>query len=208
MQKNKELIHGIMVVLADMIENRSDCKGGHIERTIDCFQALIEGMVEHKVYAEELCKFDLEMFITSACLYDIGKIAIPEVILNKPGKLDNEEFAIIKTHTSKGEYIMDKIALKAKSNDEFLSNAKLFAGNHHELWNGRGYPRGLEGTNIPLQGRIMAIVDVYSALISERPYKEPFTHEEAVKIIMDGGGEQFDPLIVDVFNKVKDQFKN
>jgi len=208
MQKNNDLLNGMMVVLVDMIENRNEGKGGHIELTKAYLKTLIDGMIANGVYADELKKHDLEMLVSSACLYDVGKVSVPEVILNKPGRLTNEEFEIIKTHTSEGEYIIEKIASKSGEGEEFLRNAKLFAGNHHELWNGLGYPRKLEKTNIPLHGRIMAIIDVYDALISERPYKTPFSPDEAIKIIMDGAGEQFDPQIVDVFVKVKDQLKN
>ncbi|MCL2442208.1 MAG: HD domain-containing protein [Treponema sp.] len=207
MQKNKDLLHSIMIVFADMIENRNNGKGGHIERTITYLKTLIDGMMERGVYAYELKKFDLESLISSASLYDAGKISIPEVILQKPGRLTKEEFEIIKTHTLKGEHVIDKIASKSENNEEFLRTARIFAGSHHELWNGLGYPRGLEKTDIPLLGRIMAVIDVYDALISERPYKIPFSKEDAVKIIMDGAGEQFDPLIVDVFLEIKDQFK-
>jgi len=207
MQKNKDLLSGIMIVFADMTENRNNGKGGHIERTITYLKILIDGMLERGVYAYELKKFNIELLISSASLYDIGKISIPEVILQKPGRLTKEEFEIIKTHTLKGEHIIDKIASKTVNNEEFLHTARLFAGNHHELWNGLGYPRGLEKTDIPLLGRIMAVIDVYDALISERPYKTPFSREDAVKIIMDGAGEQFDPLIVDVFLEIKDQLK-
>jgi len=205
MQENLELIHGTMVVLADMIESRYEGKEGNIERTTSFLKTLIDGMIERGVYAHELKKMDLELLIPSACMYDVGKISIPEVILNKPGRLTKEEYDIIKTHTLKGEYIIDKIASKTNKNNEFLRYAKLFAGNHHELWNGLGYPRKLEKTDIPLPGRILAVVDVYDALISERPYKTPFAPEEAFKIIMDGAGEQFDPLIVDVFLEIKEK---
>jgi len=205
MQENFELIHGTMIVLADMIESRYEGKEGNIEHTTSYLKTLVDGMLERGIYTHELNKLNLELLISSACMYDIGKISIPEVILNKPGRLTKEEFDIIKTHTLKGEYIIDKIASKTNKNEEFLRYAKLFAGNHHELWNGRGYPRGLEKTDIPIHGRLMAIVDVYDALISERPYKTPFTHDEALKIVMDGAGEQFDPLIVDVFLEIKEK---
>jgi len=206
MQKDKNLIYGTMIVLADMIESRYEGKEGNIERATAYLKVLVDGMLERGVYANELNKLNLETLISSACMYDVGKISIPEVILNKPGRLTKEEFEFIKTHTLKGEYIIDKIASKTENNEEFLQYAKLFAGNHHELWNGLGYPRGLGKTDIPLLGRIMAIIDVYDALISERPYKTPFSPEEASKIIMDGAGEQFDPLIVDVFLEIKDKF--
>jgi len=204
MQENRGLIHGTMIVLADMIESRYEGKEGNIERATACLKALIDGMLERGVYSHELKKLDLDLLLSAACLYDVGKITIPEVILNKPGRLTEEEFELIKTHTIKGEYIINKIASKTNGNEVFLDYAKTIAGNHHELWNGRGYPRGLEKSDIPLLGRMMAIIDVYDALISERPYKTPFAPEDAFKIIMDGAGEQFDPLIVDVFLEIKE----
>ncbi|MCL2809942.1 MAG: HD domain-containing protein [Treponema sp.] len=208
MQQKNDLLHGVMFVLADMIENRNEQKGGRIEKTISYLKILVNGMMERGVYPYELNKIDIELLISSACLYDVGKISIPEVILNKPGRLTKEEFNIIKTHTLKSEHIIDKIISKTENHKEFLHNAKLLAGNHHELWNGLGYPRGLEKTNIPIQGRVMAIIDVYSALVSERPYKKPFTADEGFKIIMDGAGEQFDPLIVEAFLEEKEQIKS
>jgi putative two-component system response regulator len=112
----------------------------------------------------------------------------------------------MKTHTLEGEAIIDHIA--ARTDDvEFLHNAKLFAGNHHERWDGRGYPRGLAETDIPFQGRVMAIADVYDALVSERPYKKAFPPEKAVEIIMESAGRQFDPLIANVFYEVRDKFE-
>jgi len=205
MQKEKDLFLGAIIVLADIIESRIEGKGGHIEKTTAYLKTLIDGMLERKIYTHELNKLDLDQLVSAAYMHDIGKIFIPEIILNKPGRLTKEEFQVIKTHTLKGEYIIDKIAAKTGKNEEFLKYAKLLAGNHHELWNGRGYPRGLEKTEIPIHGRIMAVIDVYDALISERPYKTPFSSDEAFKIIMDGAGEQFDPLIVDVFLEIKEQ---
>ena len=112
----------------------------------------------------------------------------------------------MKSHTKEGERIIDQIA--SRTDDiEFLHNARLFAGSHHERWDGKGYPSGLKGADIPLQGRIMAIADVYDALISERPYKKAFTAEEAARIIIEGSGTQFDPALVDVFKEVKDQLE-
>ncbi|MCL2174628.1 MAG: HD domain-containing protein, partial [Treponema sp.] len=124
----------------------------------------------------------------------------------KPGKLTDEEYEIMKSHSMEGERIIDEI-ISRTGEGEFLHNAKLFAGTHHERWDGKGYPRGLKGADIPLQGRIMAIVDVYDALISDRPYKKAFTNEEAVEIIMQNSGSHFDPKIADVFFEVKDYIK-
>ncbi|MCL2120060.1 MAG: response regulator [Planctomycetaceae bacterium] len=197
---------GIVFTLADIVENRDANTGGHIERTTVYIEILIKALMERKVYLEEMRTWNLEAVISSARLHDVGKISIPDTILNKPGKLTEAEFTIMKTHALEGERIIDQIVSRT-GNEVFLHNAKLFAGYHHERWDGNGYPYSLEGTNIPLQGRIMAIVDVYDALISERPYKKPFTHEEAIGIIMESTGKQFDPSIAEVFYEVKDQFK-
>jgi len=147
--------------------------------------------------------FDLDIISSSARLHDIGKITITDLILNKPGNLTTEEYELMKTHASEGEKIIDSIIVES-GNEAFLKNAKLFAGYHHEQWDGTGYPHGLKGTDIPLQGRIMAIADVYDALISQRSYKIAFSHEKAVEIIKGSGGSQFDPKIVDVFLTVSD----
>jgi putative two-component system response regulator len=144
--------------------------------------------------------------ISSARLHDVGKINILDTVLNKPGKLDTEEYENMKSHTTEGVRIIDRM-LKQTGEEEFLHNAKLFAEYHHERWDGTGYPHGLEGTEIPLQGRIMAIVDVYDALLSWRPYKDAFTDDEAILIITAKAGNHFDPKIVEVFVEVKDQFK-
>ena len=199
------LQNGIVFVLADMVENRDKGTGGHVERTTTYIKVLIDAMMERGVYAGELRKMDLDLLISSARLHDVGKISISDVILNKPGKLTDEEYEIMKTHPAEGERIIGQIISRTEA-VEFLRNAKLFAGYHHERWDGKGYPYGLKGADIPLQGRIMAIVDVYDALVSERPYKKPFAVEEAVKIIMENAGKQFDPLITDVFYEVSDQF--
>jgi len=201
------LQNGILSVIADIAENRNDETGSHIERTALFLKILIAAMMEHKIYPLELKKFDLDLICSSARLYDIGKITISDNVLNKPGKLTNEEFETIKTHAARGEHIIDKMILRTGDGFEFLHNAKLFAGYHHERWDGKGYPHRLDRLNIPVQGRIMAIIDVYNALVSERPYKNPFTPEEAEKIIIDSTGEMFDPLIVDIFNEVRGQFR-
>jgi putative two-component system response regulator len=202
----QNLQNGIVFVLADMVENRDKGTGGHIERTTAYIKILLDAMMERGVHARELGEMDLDLFISSARLHDVGKISISDVILNKPGKLTDEEFEIMKTHSAEGERIIDQIISRTED-VEFLRNAKLFAGYHHERWDGRGYPRGLAGMDIPLQGRIMAVADVYDALVSERPYKKPFSSDEAVNIIMENSGKQFDPSIADVFYEVKDKFK-
>jgi len=144
---------------------------------------------------------------SSARLHDIGKIAIPDSILNKPDRLNEKEFEIMKNHVQAGEHIIDKIISRTQE-ETFWNKAKIFASYHHEHWDGTGYPRGLKGPEIPLQGRILALVDVYDALTSERIYKKAFEHEKAVEIIISESGKQFDPKIVEVFSEVHERFKN
>ena len=201
----QRLQNAIIFSFADMVENRDQGTGGHVERTATYIKILTDALLEYGVYSDEIEELDIEQFVSSARLHDVGKIAISDLILNKPGKLTDEEYEIMKTHTTQGEYAIDQIA--SRTDDvEFLRNAKLFAGCHHERWDGKGYPRGLKGSDIPIQGRIMALVDVYDALVSERPYKKPFSHEDAVKIIVENAGSQFDPLITDVFSKANTKF--
>jgi putative two-component system response regulator len=198
--------NSIISVLADMVENRDKGTGGHIERTSIYIKILIDAMLARGVYADEIKKWDVDRIISSARMHDLGKISITDMIMNKPDKLTNEEYEIMKTHALEGERIIDEIMLRT-GEGEFLRNARLFAGCHHERWDGKGYPRGLKGEDIPLQGRIMAIVDVYDALVSERPYKKAFPEDEAIKIIMENAGTHYDPKIAETFYEVKDQFK-
>jgi len=191
--------------LADVVESRDHSTGGHIERTTIQTKILIEAMLERNVYADEIKGWNSDLIASSARLHDIGKIAIPDSILNKPDKLNDEEFEIMKKHVTAGEQIMDKIISKTKE-ETFWNNAKIFASYHHERWDGKGYPRGLKGLEIPLLGRILAVVDVYDALISERVYKKAFDHDKAVGIIISEAGKQFDPKIVEVFSEVHERF--
>jgi len=208
-RKIELLQRGIVSVLADMVENRDETTGGHIERTSMYVKILVDAMLERGVYAEEMRGWDTNELVSSSRLHDIGKITISDLILNKPGKFSDEEFAIMKKHTSAGERIINQIIAQTNMvGDTFLLNARLAAGHHHEKWNGTGYPRGLKEEEISLQGRIMAIADVYDALVSERPYKKAFSDEESVNIIVSDSGKHFDPKIVAVFLEIKDKFKN
>jgi len=200
------LQNSIVSVLADMVENRDKGTGGHIERTSIYIKILIDAMKARGIYESEIHGWDVDKIVSSARMHDLGKISITDYIVNKPGKLTAEEYEVMKTHAIEGEHIIDEI-ISRTGEGEFLRNAKLFAGCHHERWDGKGYPRGLKGNEIPLQGRIMAIVDVYDALVSERPYKKAFTDEEAVTIIMENAGVHYDPVITEVFFEVRDRFK-
>ena len=203
----QRLQNSIVFVLADMVESRDEGTGGHVERTAAYMKILIDAMLERGINADEINAMDIDLLISSARLHDVGKIAISDTILNKPAKLTDDEFAVMKTHTTEGVRIIDQIVSRTGEDEIFLSNARMFAGYHHERWDGKGYPFGLVGDQTPLQGRIMAFVDVYDALISERPYKKPFTHEEAMGIIMEGAGKQFDPVIAEVLLSVGDKLQ-
>jgi len=200
------LQYSIVSVLANVVESRDKINTGHIERTSEYIKILINEMKKRGVYSEETADWDVDKIILSARMHDLGKISVTDLIVNKPGKLTNEEYEIMKTHVLEGERIIDEIIAQTGEGD-YLHNAKMFAGFHHERWDGKGYPYGLKETDIPLQGRIMAIVDVYDAITSERPYKKAFTDEEAVQIIMDNAGTHYDPEIAKIFYDVKDLFK-
>jgi putative two-component system response regulator len=200
------LQYSIVSVLANVVESRDKINSGHIERTSEYIKILINEMKKRGVYSEEMSEWDVEKIILSSRMHDLGKISVTDLIVNKPGKLTNEEYEIMKTHVLEGERIIDEIIAQTGEGD-YLHNAKMFAGFHHERWDGKGYPYGLKKTDIPLQGRIMAIVDVYDAITSERPYKKAFTDEEAVQIIMDNAGTHYDPEIAKIFYEVKDSFK-
>jgi putative two-component system response regulator len=178
---------------------------GHVERTQHGLKVLIEGMEDLGLYREQVEGWDKDLMLQSSQLHYVGKIAIADSILNKPGRLTQEEFEEIKKHTTIGVQIIEKIEANT-SESEFLKYAKVFAGTHQEKWDGIGYPMGLAGEEIPLQGRLMAIADVYDALVSDRPYKKALSHEEAVQIILRGKGTHFDPVLIDVFEQVADQF--
>jgi putative two-component system response regulator len=201
-----ELQNALLKTMAELVECRDDITGGHIERTQHGIKILLEEIEKSGLYKEETKGWDVNLLLQSCQLHDVGKISINDNILKKPGKLNTEEFAEMKKHASFGEQIIEKIETLAKESD-FLDYAKIFAASHHEKWDGSGYPRGLKGDKIPLLGRIMAIADVYDALTSVRPYKKAFTHEEAVRIINEGSGTQFDPSLVEVFNRIAAQFK-
>ena len=196
---------GTVIVLANIIEGRDKKTGGHLRRTTEYIRILVEAMRNLGLYGDILETGSIDSFINSARLHDVGKITIADTILNKPDKLTADEYEIIKTHAASGEKIIDDI-IKVTDDVDFLQNAKLFATYHHERWDGTGYPYKLAGTDIPFHSRIMAIVDVYDALVSERPYKTPFSHEFAVDTIMKSSGKQFDPSIIRIFADVSDSF--
>ena len=196
----------VLATVTDLVEFRYNPTGGHIMRTQRYLKALVDELMRSESeYKDIISEWDINFFLQSAQLHDVGKIAISDLILNKPAKLTPEEFEIMKTHVTAGVDVIERI-LRYTKKHAFLDHALLICGTHHEKWDGGGYPIGLKGKNIPLQGRLMAIVDVYDALISERPYKKAYTHEEACKIIEENSGIHFDPVLVDVFRRVKNKF--
>jgi putative two-component system response regulator len=200
-----ELQDAILKTVADLVESRDDITGGHIERTRQGVGLLVKALRDHPRFGREVSAWDFKLLLESSQLHDVGKIAISDQILKKPGKLDPEEFEEMKKHAAFGVQIIERIEASANGISDFLKHAKIFAGTHHEKWNGTGYPNGLAGNDIPLQGRIMALADVYDALVSERPYKKAFSRREAVEIIREGKGTQFDPDLTDVFVDLMEQ---
>jgi putative two-component system response regulator len=208
-QKTKtvvELQNAVLQTVAEMVECRDDVTGGHIDRTQQYLQILTDGLLEKGFYPNLEPVLRDKFFVQSAQLHDVGKIAIADSILKKPARLTEEEYTNMKTHTSFGVSVIEKIG-RSTSEKTFLEHAKLFAGTHHEKWDGTGYPKGLKGEEIPIHGRLMAIADVYDALISVRPYKKPFAHSDAVDILVGGKGTHFDPTLIDVFISVADSFR-
>ena len=200
-EKTKEILdlqNSILRAMSNLVEYRDDVTGGHIERTEHLLKLLLEEMIKQKIYGTEIEAWDVRLIIQSSQRHDVGKIAIRDNILMKPSALTEEEFEQMKMHVAFGEKIIEQIQLSAKESI-FLVHAKIMAGTHHEKWDGTGYPYGMSGPEIPLQGRLMAMVDVYDALTSERPYKKAYSHEQAIEIIKDGCGVQFDPALINAF---------
>ncbi|MDR1702122.1 MAG: response regulator [Sporomusaceae bacterium] len=199
-----ELKNAVLKTIAELVEFRDDVTGKHIERTQSYLSTLITA-AKDGLYKDEIATWDIDLVLQSAQLHDLGKIAIRDNILLKPDRLTEIEFEKIKEHTIFGEKVIDKIKL-GTTEREFLEQARILAVTHHEKWDGSGYPHGLKGHKIPLQGRLMAIADVYDALVSDRPYKKAVSHQEAVDIILADKGKHFDPELVDIFLSVADEF--
>ena len=202
MQHKTEMISmlqsGLIMVLADMVENRDQSTGDHIKKTAAYVRIILEKMREMGYHSEELTDEYMEDVVKSAPLHDIGKIQVSDSILNKPGKLTDEEFEIMKSHTKAGQKIIQQ-TIQTMPEADYLKEAMNLATYHHEKWNGKGYPYGLAGEDIPLSARVMAVADVFDALVSRRCYKEPFSYEKAVSIIAEGAGRHFDPQVAEAF---------
>ena len=207
---NQEKISGmqthIISGLANLIENRDLDTGEHISRTSAYVKTLAEDARKDGVYTDELSDHFISLLYTLASMHDIGKILIPDSILRKPGKLTPEEFEQMKKHAEVGGDVVRGV-LTGVTDEEFLSFASDIATYHHERWDGSGYPKKLKGADIPLSARIMAIADVFDALTSERCYKVALPFEESFEIIKEESGTHFDPDLVDVFVRHKDEFE-
>jgi putative two-component system response regulator len=192
--------------LAGLAEYRDPETGGHIQRTKHYVHKLADVLKNLPEYKESLTTEIIDLIIKSAPLHDVGKVGIPDQILLKPGKLYPEEFEIMKKHTTIG-YSTFLRAEKKLGHNSFLTYAKEIAWTHHEKWDGSGYPNSLKDNAIPVSGRMMALADVYDALISKRVYKPPFPHTTAISIMTEGRGTHFDPLMFDAFIKIEEDIK-
>ena len=194
---------GMITLMADIVENRDDNTGGHIKRTARYVEGIAKELKKRGVYKDILTDEYMKNLVVAAPLHDIGKIHVPDAVLNKPGRLTNEEFDIMKAHTVTGEGLL-KHAKEELGEYEYLTMAMEMATYHHEWWNGKGYPYGISGEKIPLCARIMAVADVFDALISKRIYKDAMPLEKAYAIIREESGTHFEPEIVDAFFAVAD----
>lgn len=208
--KQVTAVQDVMIVaMASLAETRDNETGDHIRRTQCYVRVLAEYLKKTPKYSEVIDDRTVEMLYKTAPLHDIGKIGIPDHILLKPGKLDEAEFEIMKTHATLGyDAICRAERCMTDIEDSFLQFAREIAYGHHEKWDGSGYPQGLAGEEIPLSARIMAVADVYDALISNRVYKAGMPHEKAAMIILEGRGGHFDPEIVDAFDALQSAFRD
>lgn len=197
---NKEMVMGF----ATLVENRDDNTGGHIKRTTEYVQILSEELKSQGLYGNTLTRDYIKNLVMAAPMHDVGKIAIPDAILQKPGKLTNEEYEIMKTHAERGGKIIKETFGNA-GDDEYEKMAYEVARHHHEKWNGKGYPDKLSKEQIPLCARIMAVADVFDAVSAKRCYRDALPIEECFKIIEKGRGEDFDPIITDIFLNSKEK---
>ena len=189
---------GLIKFMAEVVENRDDNTGGHIRRTAEYVESIAKELKKQGIYSDILTDRYMSDMIVAAPLHDIGKIHIPDAVLNKPGKLTEEEFEIMKTHTTAGEELLIR-AKEELGESGYLNTALEMAAYHHERWNGKGYPYGVCGEEIPLCARIMAVADVFDALTSKRCYKSAMPLEKACAIIREESGTHFDPAVVEAF---------
>ena len=202
----EQMQSNLIMILADMVENRDESTGDHIKKTSKYTYIIMNHMRRMGIYSGILTEEYIDNVFKSAPPHDIGKIKIPDSILNKPGKLTPEEFDIMKKHSEYGGEVIDEL-IKSLTEASYLETARDIALYHHEKWDGSGYPKGLKGEEIPLCARIMAVADVFDALVSERVYKKAFSFEKAMEIIQEESGTHFDPRIVKAFVAAEDEVR-
>jgi HD-GYP domain-containing protein (c-di-GMP phosphodiesterase class II) len=193
--------------LASLVETRDNETGNHVRRTQHFVRALAKQLQSNPSFADYLTDNQVDILFKSAPLHDIGKVGIPDRILLKPGRLEPEEFEIMKTHTTLGHDAIEGAQKQLGMKVGFLACVQEIAFSHHEKWDGSGYPRQLIGDAIPISARLMAVADVYDALVSHRVYKSAMSHDHATAVIMEGKGAHFDPDVVDAFVAIADDLK-
>ena len=195
-----------IAAMASLVETRDNETGTHIERTKLFVRELVLELKNNELFKDALTDENIRLIVKSIPLHDIGKVGIPDNILLKPGKLTEEEFEIMNKHTIIGKESIERAESLLHKPETFFKYAKEIIYSHHEKWDGSGYPEKLSGDKIPLPARIMAVADVYDALVTKRVYKEAFSHEKAVNIIRADSGRHFDPVIVEAFLKLEKKF--
>ncbi|MDR1558090.1 MAG: response regulator [Clostridiales bacterium] len=196
----------ILEILANVTSYRDNNTGGHIQRTSMFTERIVNHLFELGFHQYRLNRNYADNIIKTSKLHDIGKVGISDSILLKSGKLTKEEFREIKRHTTLGAKMIDDAMRELGDDSTFLLVAKEIVYSHHEWWNGAGYPLGLSGDDIPLSGRIMAVSDVYDALVSDRPYKRAYTHAQAMEVMWEETGTHFDPHLMHMINKIMPEF--
>ena len=198
---------GTIMMMAELVESRDGSTGGHIRRTAEYVKIIAQQLLDDHKYPEVVTPEFIRDISTAAPLHDVGKINVPDTILNKPGRLTDEEFVIMRSHAETGRKILSD-AVDMTEHSAYLDHAIDMAGDHHEWWNGRGYPRGIQGDQIPVSARIMAIADVFDALVSKRIYKPGMPLEKAYAIIREETGTHFDPVCTDAFFKAQSKIES
>ncbi len=201
----QNLILSIVVGFTELVEGKDEETGEHLVRMASYSRAIAEEMAKDPIFFKTITPKFIEQVYKQSPLHDIGKVIVPDRILQKPGKLDDDEFKVMKTHTVAGYKILDHI--DSQSRENFFSIGKNIARSHHERWDGKGYPDGLKGEEIPLCARIVAVADVFDALTSERPYKKAFDYDRSVSIIIKESGAHFDPKVVNAFIRAQQTIK-
>ena len=201
-----QMQHNIIITMADIVENRDENTGGHIKRTANYVEIIARTLRDRGRYRSILTPQYLADTVAAAPLHDIGKIHVPDAVLKKQGSLTEEEFAVMQGHTTAGRVLLEH-ARQTLGDFSYLETAVQMAGCHHERWDGTGYPEGLSGQDIPLCARIMAVADVFDALVSQRCYKGAMTLEEAFSIIRKESGTHFDPIVVDAFLSAREEIE-